>query len=155
MSTRSYWVYILANKIGGTLYIGVTNDLVRRVFEHKSKFVDGFTQKYDVARLVHFEQFDDIEFAIRREKRLKKWTREWKIQLIEKDNPNWDDLYPRRAVPRVLDRPLFANDDTERAVRACAHKLRRCLLGRPVKPGDDSRATPPAGSPAPFRARRR
>ena len=99
MSTRSYWVYILANKIGGTLYIGVTNDLVRRVFEHKSKFVDGFTQKYDVARLVHFEQFDDIEFAIRRETRLKKWTREWKIQLIEKDNPNWDDLYPRIAVP--------------------------------------------------------
>ena len=90
----SYYVYILASKIGGTLYIGVTNDLIRRVFEHKPKFVRGFTKKYDVVRLVYFEQYDDIEIAIQREKRLKKWNRQWKIRLIEEQNPNWDDLYP-------------------------------------------------------------
>ena len=90
----SYYVYILASKIGGTLYIGVTNDLVRRVFEHKSKFVSGFTKKYNVVKLVYYEQYDDIENAIQREKRLKKWNRQWKIRLIEERNPNWDDLYP-------------------------------------------------------------
>lgn len=97
MGSRSYWVYILASEIGGTLYIGVTSDLVRRVFEHRSKVVDGFTRDHNVTRLVYFEQFDDIEFAIKREKRLKKWNRVWKIRLIEKDNPNWDDLYPAIA----------------------------------------------------------
>ena len=75
MGARSFYVYILANRVGGTLYIGVTNDLVRRVFEHKSKLVEGFTQKYDVVMLVYFEQFDDPENAIKREKRLKKWPR--------------------------------------------------------------------------------
>ena len=94
---RSYWVYILASKIGGTLYIGVTNDLVRRVYEHREKLAGGFTKKYQVARLVYFEQHDDIESAIRREKRLKKWNRAWKIRLIEENNPNWDDLYPSIA----------------------------------------------------------
>src|ERR1043165_5270461 len=96
---RSYWVYILASRIGGTLYIGVTNDLVRRVFEHKSKFVRGFTKKYDVSRLVYFEQYDDIQVAIQREKQLKKWNRAWKARLIEEKNPNWDDLYPGIAAP--------------------------------------------------------
>jgi putative endonuclease len=90
----AYYVYILASRIGGTLYIGVTNDLVRRVFEHKSKFVRGFTKKYDVVKLVYYEQYDDIENAIQREKRLKKWNRQWKIRLIEERNPNWDDHYP-------------------------------------------------------------
>ena len=89
----SYYVYILASKIGGTLYIGVTNDLVRRVFEHKSKCVRGFTKQYDVVRPVYYEQYDNIEFAIQREKRLKKWNRQWKIRLIEERNPNWNDLY--------------------------------------------------------------
>jgi putative endonuclease len=88
-----YYVYILASRIGGTLYIGVTNDLIRRVFEHKSKFVRGFTKRYDVVRLVYYEQFDDIEQAILREKRLKHWNRAWKIRLIEEKNPNWTDLY--------------------------------------------------------------
>jgi putative endonuclease len=97
MSARSFYLYILASRIGGTLYIGVTNDLVRRVAEHRMELVDGFTKKYDVHRLVYFEQFDDIENAIKREKRLKKWTRAWKISLIEKDNPNWIDLYPAIA----------------------------------------------------------
>ena len=94
MAARSYYVYILASRIGGTLYIGMTRDLVRRVGEHKLKVVEGFTKKYDVVKLVYFEQFDDPENAIKREKRLKKWPRAWKISLIEKQNPNWSDLYP-------------------------------------------------------------
>ena len=99
MGPRCYYVYILASRIGGTLYIGVTSDLVRRVFEHKSKVVEGFTQKYDAVKLVYFEQFDDPENAIKREKRLKKWNRAWKIRLIEEQNPNWEDLYPAIASP--------------------------------------------------------
>src|ERR1044072_8552521 len=91
------YVYILASRIGGTLYIGVTNDLVRRIFEHKSKFVRGFTKKYDVVKLVCYEQYDDIEIAIQREKRLKKSNRRWKIRLIKERNPNRDDLYPSIA----------------------------------------------------------
>jgi putative endonuclease len=96
---RSYCVYILASKIGGTLYVGVTNDLVRRVYEHKSDFIKSFTSKYGVHRLVYFEQYHDIENAIRREKRLKKWNRAWKVRLIEENNPNWDDLYSSISVP--------------------------------------------------------
>jgi putative endonuclease len=99
MEARHYYVYILASRIGGTLYIGVTNDLIRRVFEHKSKLVEGFTKKYDVVTLVYFEQFDDPENAIKREKRLKKWNRAWKIRLIEEHNPNWEGLYPTIASP--------------------------------------------------------
>ncbi len=94
MGARSYYVYILASTIGGTLYIGVTNDLIRRVAEHRLKLAEGFTKRYGVARLVYFECFDEIEQAIHREKRLKKWPRAWKISLIEKENPNWNDLYP-------------------------------------------------------------
>jgi putative endonuclease len=97
MGTRSFYVYILASRIGGTLYTGVTNDLIRRVGEHRLELVEGFTKKHDVHRLVYFEQFDDIENAIKREKRLKKWNRAWKVSLIEKDNPNWIDLYPQIA----------------------------------------------------------
>jgi putative endonuclease len=97
MAARSFYVYILASRIGGTLYIGVTNDLVRRVAEHRLKLLESFTKKYEVVRLIYFEQFDDAENAIRREKRLKKWNRAWKIRLIEEFNPNWDDLYPAIA----------------------------------------------------------
>jgi putative endonuclease len=97
MGARAYYVYILANRIGGTLYIGVTNDLVRRVAEHRLKAAESFTKRHDVNRLVYFECFDEIEQALHREKRLKKWTRAWKISLIEKDNPNWIDLYPQIA----------------------------------------------------------
>jgi putative endonuclease len=100
MSTeRRYWVYILASRIGGTIYIGVTNNLVRRVFEHRMELADGFTKKYGIHRPVYFEEYNDIEAAIVREKRLKKWRRAWKIQLIEELNPNWDDLYPSIAAP--------------------------------------------------------
>jgi putative endonuclease len=97
MGAHQFYVYILASHIGGTLYIGVTNDLIRRVGEHKLKIAESFTKRHDVTRLVYFEVFDQIEQAINREKRLKKWPRAWKISLIEKDNPNWIDLYPEIA----------------------------------------------------------
>ena len=93
----AYYVYILARKLGGTLYIGVTNDLVRRVYAHREKLVDGFTKKYDVSKLVYYEAHTDVEAAIVREKQMKKWNRAWKVRLIEEDNPNWDDLYGRIA----------------------------------------------------------
>ena len=89
----SYWIYILCSKRNGTLYIGVTNDLKRRIFEHKSKIIEGFTKKYAVDKLVYVEEFLYIEAAICREKSMKKWLRKWKLDLIEKFNPNWDDLY--------------------------------------------------------------
>jgi putative endonuclease len=84
---------MLASKRNGTLYIGVTNDLVRRVYEHKQGLVEGFTKKYNVNRLVFFEETNDVESAITREKQMKKWMRQWKIELIEKMNPEWKDLY--------------------------------------------------------------
>ena len=93
LARMAYFVYILASKKNGTLYIGVTNDLVRRVHEHKTHAVAGFTSQYDVDQLVWFDQTDSIETAIRTEKRLKGWKRDWKIALIEKTNPDWTDLY--------------------------------------------------------------
>ena len=90
---RQYYVYILASKKNGTLYIGVTNNLLRRVYEHKNCLVGGFTQKYRVYNLVSYETFGDIRDAITAEKRMKKWKRQWKIQLIEQFNPQWRDLY--------------------------------------------------------------
>lgn len=89
----AYYVYILASKKYGTLYIGVTSDLIRRVHEHKTKVVPGFTKRYGVDKLVLFEIFDDPVSAIAREKELKKWWRDWKTRLIDEQNPNWDDLY--------------------------------------------------------------
>jgi len=87
-----FFVYVLASHKHGTLYIGVTNDLIRRVHQHKLKVVRGFTKRYNVHKLVYFEIFDDPIAAITREKQLKKWNREWKIQLIEHENPDWIDL---------------------------------------------------------------
>jgi len=83
---------MLASKKNGVLYIGVTNDIERRVFEHKNKLVKGFTSRYNVDQLMYFEKFTNIKEAIKREKRLKKWNRQWKIDLIEKDNSEWHDL---------------------------------------------------------------
>jgi len=90
---NQYYIYILANKRNGTLYIGVTSNLVKRVYEHKNNIIDGFTKKYSIHKLVYYEITDDIESAIRREKQLKKWNRKWKINLIENSNPKWIDLY--------------------------------------------------------------
>lgn len=89
----SFFVYILASQRKGTLYVGVTNNLVRRIYEHREKLVEGFTDQYNVTRLVWFDQTASIEEAIAHEKRLKRWQREWKISLIEKENPDWIDLY--------------------------------------------------------------
>lgn len=93
MREKSYFVYILASKRNGTLYIGVTGDLIQRIDQHKNKIADGFTKKYGVDKLVYFEETTEIESAILREKQLKKWNRSWKLALIEKQNPNWDDLF--------------------------------------------------------------
>lgn len=90
---EQFFVYILASKKHGTLYIGMTNDLVRRVFEHKNKLADGFTKQYDVTLLVHFEIFGDHPSAVQRERNMKEWQRSWKIRLIEENNPDWRDLY--------------------------------------------------------------
>ena len=90
---KDMYVYIITNRKCGTLYIGVTNDLVRRIYEHKNKIFKGFSCRYELDKLVYYEYFDDIESAILREKKLKKWRRIWKIKLIEKDNPEWNDLY--------------------------------------------------------------
>ncbi|MBR0952307.1 GIY-YIG nuclease family protein [Bradyrhizobium canariense] len=89
----AYYVYILASRRDGAIYVGVTNALTRRVYEHQIKAVPGFTAKYNITRLVWFKAYDDPVSAIMREKELKKWKRAWKIQLIEKDNPKWDDRY--------------------------------------------------------------
>jgi putative endonuclease len=88
-----YYVYLLASDRNGTLYLGVTRDLIRRVYEHKTKAKPGFTSRYGVQRLVLFEVYDDPTNAIAREKEIKKWRRDWKLQLIEKSNPQWRDLY--------------------------------------------------------------
>jgi putative endonuclease len=88
-----YYVYLLASRKHGTLYLGVTNDLVRRVYEHRTKAVRGFTSRYGVTKLVWFEIYDDPSTAIAREKELKKWRRDWKIRLIEEANLDWSDLY--------------------------------------------------------------
>jgi putative endonuclease len=89
-----FFVYLLANNPYGTLYVGVTSDVRKRVFEHKSKGVPGFTARYGVDKLVWFQAYDSVEAAIRREKQIKEWRRGWKINLIEQDNPHWIDLYP-------------------------------------------------------------
>ncbi len=92
---KQFFVYVLASARNGTLYVGVTSDLARRIWEHKIKAIKGFTSKYGVDRLVHFEAYDNAEAAISREKALKKWKRAWKLELIEKANPDWEDLYER------------------------------------------------------------
>ena len=91
---KTYYVYVLSSQKNGTLYIGFTNNLIQRAYLHKSDQVKGFTRKYGVHNLVYFEQYNEANEAIAREKRLKKWKRSWKIELIEKTNPDWKDLYP-------------------------------------------------------------
>jgi len=90
---KNFYVYILASQRNGTLYIGVTANLIKRVWEHKNKLVTGFSEKHNIGKLVYYECFQDAEHAIKREKRLKKYNRKWKIDLIEKTNPSWKDLY--------------------------------------------------------------
>ena len=92
---KNYFVYLLASKRNGTLYTGVTDNLIKRVWQHKNDLVEGFTKKYKVHTLVYYEQIENIQSSIRREKQIKKWKRKWKLDLIEKLNPNWLDLYEK------------------------------------------------------------
>jgi putative endonuclease len=96
---REPCVYILASKEYGTLYVGVTSDLIARLYQHRSGRVKGFTSRYRVYRLVRFEQFSTMHDAISREKQLKRWHRQWKINLIESENPHWEDLAPALGLP--------------------------------------------------------
>lgn len=105
---KTYWVYILASRRNGTLYVGVTGDLLRRVAEHRESKVPGFTLRYGVKHLVHFEEFSDIGAVIHRETRLKKWNRKWKLDLIESKNPDWKDLYEELTAPQPLPEWLLA-----------------------------------------------
>jgi len=95
MKMKTYSVYILAKARNSTFYVGMTSDLPKRVWEHRNGVVEGFTKQYGIHRLVYYEVFDDPEEAIRREKRLKKWNRAWKMKVIEQMNPDWADLYER------------------------------------------------------------
>ena len=95
---ESFYIYILASRKRGTLYIGVTSNLTKRVYEHKNGLVDGFTKKYGVHRLVYYEVAEDAATALSREKRMKKWNRSWKLNLIEEQNPEWSDLYARLTI---------------------------------------------------------
>jgi putative endonuclease len=88
-----YYVYIAASQKNGTTYIGMTNDITRRTFEHREKIVSGFTKRNRITKLVYYEEYSDVSDAILREKRMKKWNRPWKIELIEKNNPEWRDLW--------------------------------------------------------------
>ena len=97
---KTYYVYILASKRNGTLYIGMTNNLERRVSEHQQGLIEGFTKKYRVHHLVYHEMTSDIQAALQREKQLKKWDRKWKLELIEKDNPDWKDIVTGFPLPR-------------------------------------------------------
>ena len=90
---KTYYVYIMASKRNGTLYIGVTDDLIKRVYQHKNDLIDGFTKKYGIHTLVYYESANDVDSAVQREKRLKKWNRIWKFRIIEQMNPEWRDLY--------------------------------------------------------------
>jgi putative endonuclease len=90
---KIYYTYMTASKRNGTLYVGVTSNIKRRIYEHKNGLIDGFTKKYKVDKLMHFETTNNIISAIQREKQIKKWNRKWKIELIEKENPCWKDLY--------------------------------------------------------------
>jgi len=93
MNEKKFYVCIMTNKPYGVFYMGVTSNLPKRVYQHKEQVVEGFSKQYNTKMLVYYEVFDDAENAIRREKRLKRWSREWKIEAINNFNPNWDDLY--------------------------------------------------------------
>ena len=93
MKKEQFFIYILASRKDGALYIGVTSDLVKRIWEHKNRLVKGFSKKYNTDKLVYYEQCMDGKNAIQREKQLKKWNRKWKVELLERNNPDWKDLY--------------------------------------------------------------
>ena len=111
MREHLYFVYFLASQRNGTLYTGVTNDVFRRTYEHKTDLIEGFTKKYGVHRLVWYQIHESILSAIQREKSLKKYKRDWKINLIERDNPYWEDLYPALVGMRQRNDPASLAGD--------------------------------------------
>ena|SRR5581483_10128739 len=111
----TYWVYMLASRKHGTLYVGVTNSLERRIDQHRRDLLRGFTKTYGVHKLVWFQGFGDVTYAIDFEKRLKRWRREWKIQLIEAGNPQWEDIYPAMMAPDPAPRSLWVPDSRDAA----------------------------------------
>lgn len=97
MNEKKFYIYILASKKNGFLYTGITSNLSKRIYDHKNEITKGHTSKYKIKRLVYFEVYDDFDNAVTREKKLKKWRRQWKVDLIEKDNPDWSELYNKIA----------------------------------------------------------
>jgi putative endonuclease len=142
----AYYVYLLASKKHGTLYFGVTKDIVRRGHEHRTKAIDSFTARYGVGKLVLFEIYDDAVTAITREKELEKWRRDWKIRLIEEKNPGWVDLYPGIQI-----------DTGDYGFRACAKRAHPGMTKREsCHPSPSSLANTPftaRAHPASFRSR--
>jgi putative endonuclease len=128
MREHLYFVYILASRRNGTLYVGVTNDVMRRTWEHRNELVKGFTKKYGVHILVWFELHEDIDVAIAREKQLKKWNRAWKIKLIEYSNSGWNDLYDRLLGEIVL--PDIPGSPSPRIAHSSSRAASRAMLGR-------------------------
>ena len=110
---KNYYIYILANTKNTVLYIGVTNNLDRRIYEHKQGSIDGFTKKYNVTKLIYIEEYSQIEEALHREKCLKRWKREWKEELINKQNPNWDDYYESKQIPAFAGMTKNRKNDNE------------------------------------------
>ena len=98
MSTKLFYVYFMTNKLGGAIYTGVTSRLMQRVYEHREGLVEGFTKRYGLDKLVYYEMHETAESAITREKQLKDWKRRWKVELLERENPTWVDLYPRLSL---------------------------------------------------------
>ena len=127
MLTKTYYVYLLASGRNGTLYVGVTNDLVRRVWEHKEHVLPGFTKRYDVTRLMWFEQHDWVEAAIAREKQIKAWKRAWKIELFRDTNPNWG-----RSVPCCLATLGLTAPALETASIPLSQRLRCAIVACPL-----------------------
>lgn len=123
-----YYVYILASKKNGTLYIGMTRDLIQRICEHKEKQIEGFSRKYGVDKLVYFEQTHDVLSALEREKRLKRWKRQWKIDLIEKVNPEWQDLYEKITGNYGFPLKTCGNDTGGTGIPACYYIARQGCL---------------------------
>ena len=123
---KNYYVYIMASQRKGTLYIGVTNNLVRRVDEHQKDLVPGFTKKYNIKTLVYYEITNDIESALNREKYLKKWNRKWKIDLIESDNPEWKD----KSMPFDMERMAYGGFKTMVEMRSAHQNLTKTAIKR-------------------------
>ena len=116
MREHLYFVYILASRRNGTLYVGVSNDIIRHTWEHKNESIEGFTKKHGIHILVYYEIYEDINAAIAREKRLKRWNRAWKTKLIEKNNSGWNDLYERLIGETAL--PAIPGSPSPRAADA-------------------------------------